>query len=93
MKINKLEEENKILKMEIENMKKRHTSNKEYFLKKIGEVFGESAITVEEYVYKGEERSYEKLKDFYDAMGRMGKDNLIDLLNKLHRLRDEVKGE
>lgn len=81
--------ENRILKMEIENMKKRQYNQKEYFLKEIAQMFGEEAFTTERYEYKGEEKSYQKLKSFYDAMGRMGKDNIIELIDKIKKLMGE----
>ncbi len=88
----KLKAENKILKMEIENLKKRQFNSKEYFLKEIARMFGEQSHTIEKYKYKDEEKSYEKLVDFYDALGRMGKDRLIELIKKIEKYREAHKG-
>ena len=87
----KLIAENKILKVEIENMKKRQFNQKEYFLKEIARMFGEESHTIEKYKYKDEEKSYEKLNDFYDALGRISKDKLIDLIEKIKKYREAHK--
>ena len=91
--IKELEEENKMLKMELTDMKKRGVTNKEHYLKELAKVFGEEAMETHEYKnHDGERKSYQSLKQFYDAVGRVGKDNLIDLIEKIKKYQKENKG-
>lgn len=77
------------MKQELIELKENSLSNKEHILKSIAELFGEDSHKNESYDYQGEKRQYVKLVDFYDAMGRMGKDNLIELRNKIREAQKD----
>ena len=74
------------LELQLKQEKNKRISNKEFFIRQIAELFKENPIEIQKYKYKDEEKSYEKLKDFYDALGRIGKDNLFELQNKIKSL-------
>lgn len=74
------------LEFQLKQEKNKKVSNKEFYIRQIAELFKENPITIQKYKHKDEEKSYEKLKDFYDALGRIGKDNLIELQNKIKSL-------
>ncbi len=79
------DEEIKMLKEKIVRMEERQLTNKEQQLEKLAKLFGEKAFYTEYYGLKGEKKSYQKLKTFYDACGRLGKDNIIDLIEKINK--------
>lgn len=88
-----LEEENKMLKGELVEMKKRGVTNKEHYLKELAKIFGEDAMETNEYKdHNGQRKSYQTLNKFYDAVGRVGKEYLIDLIEKIKKCQKENKG-
>ncbi len=72
-------------KKELEEIKLNSLSNKEQILKTIAELFGEKSHETKTWDYAGETKSYIGIVDFYEAMGRMGKANLIELREKIRK--------
>ena len=79
------------LELQLKQEKNKRLSNKEFFIREIAELFKENPVKIEKYKYKDEEKTYEKLTDFYDALGRIGKDNLIELQKKVKSLMENAQ--
>lgn len=82
------DEEIKMLKEQIFNMKEKQFTNKEMQLKKIAELFGEKAFEEASYEFDGKTKTYQRLTSFYDSMGRMGKDSLFELKDKIKKFAE-----
>lgn len=86
------DEEIKMLKEKIAKLEEKQYTTKEQQLQKLAKLFNEKAFETKSYEYEGKKKSYQALTDFYKIMDRLGKDNVILLIEKIKRFA-EVSGD